>query len=378
MDKITLFTVGGEEMNEYLTNRQIAFIVFGIVVGFGVMGLPKDVAEAAYTGGWFTLLISTAIAIIFTYIITYLGYVHANKTIYEYCEILTGKTITTILICIYIIYFFISFTMITRMATDTIKLTVLLKTPIWATSLVFLAVVYYAVIKRLQVIGRICEIYGVVIIIAAVLITSAIFTQGKLINMKPFFVADEIRRYIKATTVTIFSFSGIEILSIIPLSKNKNSRKIFKYTALMVVFIGFFYIMVVESCISVMGVDGIIHYEDALYAAIRRVDIRSLQFLRRLDGVFLISWISAIFCTLVLFAYGSIFLASKLFKKINFNILAFIVILMGFLVSQIPSTADELKKIFNIINYSGLLTLIGIPIILFVITKVKKYDKKNQ
>ncbi|PAB59761.1 GerAB/ArcD/ProY family transporter, partial [Anaeromicrobium sediminis] len=264
-------------MKESLTNRQIAFCIFGLVVGYGVLSLPKNVAENAGTGGWFTLLIATAITMISTYIITYLGYVHENKTIYEYSNILVGKYITYIFILIYSIYFFTIFTMLIRLACEAIKLTILIKTPVWALSLLFLSVAYYAVVKRLGVIARICEIYGLIIIIGYITIQLTVLTQGELMNLKPFFVVGQIQSYIKATLVTILPFIGIEILIIIPFNK-KNNKRIFKYTAFMVGVIGILYILIVESCISVMGVDSIIHYKDALFATIRRIDIKSLEF----------------------------------------------------------------------------------------------------
>lgn len=367
---------GDKNMNESLTNRQIAFIIFGIVVGYGVLNLPKNIVENAGSGAWFTLLIGTVITMIFTYIITYLGYVHENKTIYEYSNILVGKYITSIFMIIYIIYYFMLFTMIIRMSSEAIKLTVLIKTPVWALSLLFLSVVYYAVIKRLVVIARICEIYGLIIIIGIIIIHLAISTQGKLINLRPFFVVGDIQAYLKATLVTIFPFLGIEILAIISFNKKKNNKPIFKYTAFMVGFIGILYILIVESCISIMGVDGIVHYKDALFATIRRVDIKSLQFLERLDAIFLTIWIMGMFCTASIEAYGSIFLISKWFKNIHFNILAFILIFLSFIVGQIPNTINEVEKIMDYISYCTLITAGLIPMILFLITKVKEYDKK--
>ncbi|MBF8982839.1 endospore germination permease [Lutibacter sp. B2] len=363
-------------MKETLTNRQIAFVLFGVIVGYGVLSLPKNIAENAGTGGWFTLLIGTSIAIIFVYILTYLAYVHKNKTIYEYSNLLVGKFITYIFMIIYIIYFFMLFTMIIRMSCEAIKLTVLIKTPVWALCFSFLSVVYYAVIKRLGTIAKICEIYGLMIMVSAIIIHLSIFTHGKLINLRPFFVVEDISAYLKGTLTTVFPFLGIEILTIISFNKKENNKKIFKHIAWMIVFIGIFYILVVESCISVMGADSIIYYKDALISTIRRVDIKSLQFLERLDGIILTIWIMSILCTLFLEAYASIFLISKVFKKSNFKGLAFIVMILSFIVAQMPKSLDEVEQILEYISYVGIVTAGVIPTILFLITKVKKYDKK--
>ncbi|QEK10972.1 GerAB/ArcD/ProY family transporter [Crassaminicella thermophila] len=362
-------------MNESLTNRQIAFIIFGVLVGYGVMGLPKNVAENTGTGGWFTLLIATIITMVITYMLTYLSYVHKNKTIYEYSQLLTGKVVTYIFMILYIFYYFLVFSMLGRISCETIKLSILLKTPVWALSFVFFSISYYALTKRLRVIARLCEIYGVIIIFASVMMYLAIFTQGKLVNIKPFFILEDLPVYMKASVKLIFPFLGIEILTIIPFDK-KNGKNVFKYTIFMVAFIGLFYILVAESCISVMGVDGIIHYNDALLATIRRTDIKSLQFVRRLDGIFLVIWTMAIFCTMIIWAYGGVLLLSKWFKKIPFNLLSFTVVFLAYIVSLIPSTFDQVQKILDYMGYYGFVCIIVIPSILFFITKVKKYDKK--
>lgn len=365
-------------MNNTVTDRQISFILFGIIVGYGIMPMAKNVAESAGTGGWFTLLISTAITIIFTYIITYLGYVHKNKTIYEYSQMLVGKFLTTIFMIIYIIYFFMFFTMIIRMSGEIIRLTILLKTPVCAMCILFLLAVYYAVSKGIRVIARICEIYGFVIIIFLLTIQIVIFTQGHIVNLKPFFVLEDIKSYIKATSTIIFPFIGIEILAVIPFDKKENSRKVFIYNILMIAFIGFLYILVVESCISVMGVDGIIYYKDSLLATIRRIEVPYLQFLRRLDGVFLPIWIMTLFCTLILAAYGSVFLTGKLFKKITHKKTSLVLVIISFIVAQIPGTINDVEKLLDYVSYLGLVAAGPIPIILLIATKVKKYDRKSK
>lgn len=92
-------------MHESLNNRQIAFYLFGVIVGYGFINLPKDITENAGTGGWIVILISTLLVIIFTLIVIYLGYTFKGKTLYEYSNILVGKYISKILIILYSIYF---------------------------------------------------------------------------------------------------------------------------------------------------------------------------------------------------------------------------------------------------------------------------------
>lgn len=363
-------------MNETLNNKQVAFILFGFIVGYGVMGLPKNVAENAGTGAWFVLIMGTALATIFTYIILYLGYVHENKTLYEYSELLVGKFLTKVFVIIYIVEFFAFFTMITRGSSEIIRLTVLIRTPSWALCSTILLAVLYAVIKKLRVIARLCEIYGIIIIITYLIVFFLISTQGKMLNIRPLFDVSNISAYLKASLVTTLPFMGMEILTVIPFNKKDNNTKVFKYTGLMMLFIGLLYIFAVESCISVMGVESIIYFKDSLLATVRRVDIRWLQFLRRLDGLLLVVWIMSIYCTVAVLGYGAVFLINKFFKNDHFNLIAVIVFILSFIASQFPKSFQQIESILNYTTYIGILTAVIIPGFLLIVTKVKKYDKK--
>lgn len=154
-------------MNEHLTNRQIALLVFGGIVGFGIVGLPKNIAKASGTGGWIPLLITTVIVVIAGYMFTFLGYVRKEKTIYDYSILLTGKYIGNILIFLYIVYFFSVFTITSRISSEVVKIDLLSKTPVSAMTLLLMLVSYYAITKKLKGIGRLCELYGVGLAICA-------------------------------------------------------------------------------------------------------------------------------------------------------------------------------------------------------------------
>jgi spore germination protein len=95
-------------MNNYLTNKQLSFILYCLIIGCGVINLPKNAAESAGIGAWLSLIITTIIFMFITYMITYLQYVYEGETLYEYSQQLVGKLITYLLVIIYIIYFFIN------------------------------------------------------------------------------------------------------------------------------------------------------------------------------------------------------------------------------------------------------------------------------
>lgn len=359
-------------MNENFSNKQIAFILFGVIVGYGIIGLPKNAAESAGTSGWICILIAGVIAGIVTNMILYLGYVHKNKTLFEYSEMLVGKYITYIFVSIYIVQFFVFFTMIIRISCETIKLTVLIETPQIILCIFFYLVAYYAVIKGLRVIVRLNELYSIIIVILGLCILISMLIEGKLINLRPFFVTSNVSTYFTNSLKMSLGFLGMELLAVIPLS-DKNDKRIFKYSSLIIALITGIYILLVESSIALMGVDNVVNYKDVLFVAIRRLDIQPLQFLRRVDGIFVSIWIMIIICSIILFGYGTVSFMNKLFNKAKYNVIVSIVFFLSFIFSQIPKTIAQIEKIIDIASYFVLLPAVIIPLILLIITKVKGY-----
>lgn len=362
-------------MKEPLTNKQIIFLIFSYIVGYGIISLPKNIAEELGTGGWISIVIGDIIIIFSAFLFTYLAKTFNNKTIFEYSRILTGTFISYCIIFIISIYSISTATVITKLTCETIKLSFLINTPIWALTTFMLIVCFYTLLNDIHVLGRIFEIFCLVFIIFALILDIAIFSQGELTDIKPFFLLD-VKGLIKTLPKIIFPFVGIELLAVIPMDFNKENKKVFRYILGILVLIGIVYILNVESSISVMGVDSIIHYEDARFASIRRIEIDALQFLKRLDSIFIVAWLLSTFGTIVLSLYMAVFLLNKLFSKINRNIIVFILIAIVFILTLIPTTMDMLRQALDYVSYLGIGILLVMPILLSIITLIKKHFKK--
>lgn len=362
-------------MNKFLTNRQISVILFSIVVGYTITDLPKGVAEHAGTASWLVLLINTMIFILSIYIITFLQYAYSGKTIYEYGEKLIGKFTTKLLLLLYLIYFFIYFSMFVRGYSETIKGNLLNKTPVSVICIIFFIVLAYALMKGINAIARICEIYVPIIILGYMFVFYALATQGKWVNIRPLFVFYDIMEYLKALPNTISPFLGGEILLFIPIGRREN-KNIFKYTMLTMGFIGTLYIYIVESIISVVGTDLLVKVKLPILPILRGIDIYTLEFIRRLDGIYIVFRVMNIFCTICLLGYGIIVIINRLLRNIKYNFSIIVVVFMSFIVSQMPNTMFQSELIIKYNGYLGIVLGLLIPVILFIITKVKRYDKK--
>lgn len=363
-------------MKEHLTNKQIAFYIFGIVVGYGIVSLPKQAAEYASTAGWISIAMCTIVSLVGMYIITFLNYTYKNMTFDEYSKTLVGKFISNIFMILFIIYLFLLSSMSLRDTANIIKNSILIKTPPWTIIFVLLILCYYALSKGLQVIGKLCELYGFAIIISAIIINTVSFTEGDILNLLPVLGFNGLIGPLKSSKHLMLSFIGGELLLIVPFN-DKNNKSVFKYTLSMTAFIGLIYILIFESNLSIIGAEDLVHYYDALIISAKRMDVHFLEFFRKIDGLVLIAWIMAVFTTVTIESYALNFFISKLLKIKNNVLSSIIIMILVFIASLIPNSNEDVRNILLYTGYLGLFCSFIIPFILFVISKVKKYDKKN-
>ncbi len=363
-------------MQTTFTNRQISFVLFGAIIGYGVMGMPKTMVEAAGTGCWISIAIGTLVAALVVLGLTYLNYVHKGKTICEYSEELTGKTVSVIIRCIYVLFFFVLLTLVIRLSSEIVKYTILLKTPIWAISLALTLLTVYTLMKGIKTIVRICVFLGVVVLFVALASHIVVSTQGEWINLQPIMGSEPFMAYVKGAAKTALPFFGIELLLVVPFGKD-NNKKVFLYTTLTVIAIGLFYIFVVYSCLSVMGEGSIVYYRDAVLATIRRVKFEQLEFLKRLDGIAIVAWIFAVYCSVCLLAYGASKMIGSMIKKPHHNLTVLIVGALAYIAGVSINSYEFAIKLFEYCSYAGIATAFAIPLMLIIMTKVKGYDKKT-
>ncbi len=363
-------------MMSAVSNRQLVTILFLTLTGYSVIELPKIMAESVGNGAWFTLMITSVIFAFTSLILTYLGTVFEEKTLFEYSTILVGKSLAKIISVIYLFYFFGVLILITKSVALVINHDYLEKTPM--NLIVFMCIVpsIYAASKGLTNIARIIELYGVIILLTAFFLHSLMIYKGDVLNIRPFFNPDEVVTYLKGISSAIIPFLGIEVITFIPISKN-NGKKIIMICFFTIVFVGFFYSFIVETVFMMLSIEDTIHYNDALIIAIRQLEIPLFQFFTRLDSVFYIVWIMAVFSTISILLYGVNDYATKLLPKINMKVSLMGIGLLNFIGCILINGPDEITSIFKYFSYIGLFVLIGIPLFLLLVYKGRKNVEKS-
>lgn len=357
-------------MAEQVTNRQMFFIIVITLSGFSVIELPKIMAQSAGTGSWITLMIGAIIFSSLAAVIAYLGNLFQGQTIFEYSQLLVGKIGTYFICTIYLIYFMIILAFLNRYVAEVIKTELLIKTPIWCTMLLLLLFSGYAASKGFTNVGRILEYYGVIILFVTIGMHILMFINGNLMNIQPFYDSAEAIKYMTALPEAIFLFLGYEVLTIIPFSKN-NGKKSIIYVIASILTVGLLYTLIVETSFMILSVEDSINYKNSVIAAMRRVEIKQLQFLVRLDIIYFMAWFFAIFSTLTVLISTALGFLNKLLPSKGSLVM---VLLVAYAVGVLTPSIDVATQILAVATkYFGLLPACVIPLILLIIAKVKKY-----
>lgn len=358
-----------------LTNRQLFFFVFLFTIPFVTSMLPKMMADSFGTGAWIYLTAASLFYSVFAGIIAYLGFSNRGKTLFEYSPPLVGKFLTYCFSLIYFVNFFIYTSTTTRSMAEIIHAEVMVNTPRWVVMAVTLAAAGYAVSKGLTNLGRIFEIMGILILTVSIFTRFLTIAQGDVLNLLPVMDIAEPKKYVSMVPSSLFLFSGFELMTIIPFTK-RNGRKVMGTAVFTVLFIGFFYIFATETTYMILGVDDCSNYNYPLFTAVRRIDVNALQFLKRGDLIFIITWITEAFCNLSIILFATVEYARKMLAKQGSNFVLAAIGILAFAAGLLPSSAAMADSLaLHTSFYLSGFTMITIPLIFFIMQKVKKHEK---
>lgn len=334
--------------------------------------LPRIMAKSAGEGNWLPILLNAFIFGFAAMAYVKLNSLYKGKMLFEYSSEIAGKLPAYILGILFILHFLSVGGYLLGSFTNTLKNNFLLRTPAWFEMLFAVPIFGYAANKGITNIARMAEIIGFFIFIALIFVHVAMLLQGNTENILPFYNPYETGRYLAAMKDAIVPYLGVELLSFIPftLQKPKKTMK----TAFFAVFTsGLAFILVVMSTIAIIGMQEVQNYTDPTIAAIRQVEIRAIEFLTRVDMVFLTIGLSGFFLLMIVEYCAVVEFASKLFPKVKRLIIVIAAGLALFILGCFSTDIDDLRNKFDYYaQYAVPFTAIFVPLLLLILAKRKK------
>lgn len=363
-------------MQNTVTNRQMAFVLFITISTSSVSLLAKTMALSAGHGAWITLLLASLIFAAITALIVKLNQLNEGKTLYEYSQALVGKQVGLLIGLFYVAYFFLFSLYYCNSFSVLVKANFLAKTPVWAMLLAGMPVYGTIAYKGIRNIGRLAEIIGLVFLVVTVILFVSMLFQGTFSFILPLFNASDIGKYFLALKDTAEPFLGIEVLLIIPfLKKNKRAPKVAFFSIL---GIGLFYILDVYGCYAMIGIDEIVHHNFPMVAAIRLLEYPKIEFLQRMDIAYDTIGFMRVFVGKSMLYLALVELLCKMLPKAKRIAVVLVVgaavLFASIVIFPIPNITQIFKTALSVCSLAA---MVAIPLVLLLITKVKNREKSN-
>lgn len=364
--------MGERALPNTITNRQMAFILFLTLTAITVISLPRTMAESAGSGGWVSLLLAAVIYAFGAWMIVALNRTFQGEVLFDYSKRLVGKVGAYVLGVFYLLYFMLVSAYLCAGMANVLVSDFFVRTPTWFTIAIGMPFYAYTAYKGVTTVARLFEIIGVLFLLSSIAAYLFMLAQGKVENILPLFVPEDTLQYLGATRSTVLSFLGVEILTLTPISQ-KGRKRAPLVAFVTVLVIGVFYVLVVESCTMMIGINEIKNNNCALITAIRQIQVPLLDFLERFDFFYLTVGFMALYAAKTIVLLAIVEYACKIFPTVHRIIMSIAASVIVFTLDLLLLRVNYLGGYYEIFGLTaGNVAVFGIPGLLFFLSKVKK------
>ncbi|GGE36404.1 germination protein GerLB [Pullulanibacillus camelliae] len=358
--------------------KEIGFAVSAMVIGVGLLSLPRDVDLVTYVAdGWISILIGGAAAALFAYICAKLASRFPKQTFYTYASRLVPKPIALGITVILICHFLFICIYEVRVISDVAKLYIFFKTPVEIISLIFLLVVVYAVRGQSVGILRLNMMFLPIILFIVLFVYTLSVNTFDINNLLPFFVTPPLN-LLKGAQKAYLSFAGFEIVLFYISFMNKPDK------APRAVVIGMLFPIVLALLIFIFSIAVFsVTTREILYPTIEMAKeiFADIGFFERIEAVFFTIWIMTIYNTAAMAFDVAVIATKSIYPKLKKMHYVLIFTPLIYLVAMIPQSYDAIEKYGRVLNISCLVFESIIPTVLLftsIVRRIKGENKKDK
>ncbi|WP_188455075.1 GerAB/ArcD/ProY family transporter [Virgibacillus oceani] len=356
--------------DEKISHREIMIAIPSMVIGVGILSLPRSIAGAT-TGsdGWISLLVIGVFFVLLTWIIAKIASSFPNQSFLSYTSLILTKPVAIVFTFLYTIVSIMIAAYEVREISNIAKQYLFDRTPVEVISLIFLLVVVYAVAGSRAGIFRLNMMFLPIIILVALAVF--VFNLGwfRLGNLLPVFETS-LSDYVKSFSTGITSYVGFGII-LFYISLAEKPEKTPRFA---VIGMGIPIVVYILLYITCLGVFGHSVTSNLLYPTIelaKEIDIPG-GFFERVESVFFVIWIMAIFNTTVMALDIAILALSSIFKSKDKMRLILILSPLVYVVAMYPKDIEGIGVLGNIVGYSAIILTFTVTVLLGVVGKLRR------
>ncbi len=358
-----------EYADEEIGNSEIGYVIPSVVIGAGILSLPRVLAEDTVTAdGWVPILVGGGIAVLFTWVVAKLASRFPKQSFLEYSSVLVSKPLAFVLTACIALYFMVFASYEIRFVATLSQQYLFASTPKEVLSFVFLLVVTYAVAGSRVALFRLHQLFLPIIIGILCIVLLMTLPLIEVNHILPLFKTDW-KGYLQGTKSTLLSFMGWGVLLFYTGLMNKPKKAVKAGMIGMCVPV-ILYVLLYLSAIGVMSNTVAANLTYPTNELAKVVEVPG-GFFERMEIIFFTIWVMALFTSSIVFFDVSVMAINSLFKKVKKVKLVLILAPVIYLMGMMPQNRLQLAKVSEGLGYTGICVSVIIPALLLILAKFR-------
>ncbi len=361
--------------NDMIASNQLFSILANVIIGVGILSLPRTLAEKAGPDSLIVLAIGSLMFLVIALLIQRLVIKFPRNTIIEITNSIFFKPLGFLVGLGYFVYTFTLVVLEVRAFGEITKNFLLLSTPIEVIMITFLITAVYLVRSGIESIARLSVIILPLSIFPAILAAMVAIPDLDFTYFLPVLRTSWLDM-MKTLPNVFFSFLGFEFIVFIGFFV-ADTKNIKKTTIRTVAFVSIVYFIFTAITIARFGVEESQNLIWPVVALFKSVDIPG-TLLENIEVVIIATWLLSIFMTIAISYFGATFLLSRLIKSKEQNYFAIALLPLIYFLALVPENIVEVSEFMdNFTNYMGTTFSIAIPAVLLLVSLFRRKPKKG-
>jgi spore germination protein KB len=168
-----------------ISTNQYIWLLFCLLTSFATLHVPRLVILQAGRDAWLCLIFAWFIDVLLAIVYAYMGIRFPGQTMIEYSITILGKKLGKIVGLLFIVFFLLVSATLQRGLSLIIISAFFPNTPAEIILISSYIVIGYAVLKGIEVIGRVCEILGPIYLVSLIALFLLVIPEIKIDRLKP-------------------------------------------------------------------------------------------------------------------------------------------------------------------------------------------------
>ncbi|MFS0788863.1 GerAB/ArcD/ProY family transporter [Shouchella sp. 1P09AA] len=359
------------QRNQTITTYQLAAALLSMILGVGVMNLPRTLTvDIGTADGWISIIFGGVVITLQYVFVCHAFKKHNISSIDQYSRKAFGVILSKAISIMMAIYFLILGGWQAVAMSEMIRYFLLENTPHYVSIVTIILLCAFGVYYSLPTIIRVACFFLPISVVVLLFVLIVGFRDASLLNIRPV-AAEGLLPVLLNSRNGLQAFQGVEIILLLMASLQKGVRPV-KAGIGALLFSTLLYAM---TYLIVVATVGTVEVQMLTWPTITltHASESSLLFTERADSFLITTWILQFFLTSLLTLYAAV----KLFKNVfsvKGNWLIIPATIGMILIALWPQTTDDITKVSEMQQYAFVGIFFLLPLLCYGVVSLKRKD----